>query len=47
LTKNKRYSVKMQVKLDDVHLPLHLEYLFFFVSTWEFETDWRQERFVF
>jgi hypothetical protein len=47
LIKNKYYTVKLKAKLDNVSLPLHLEYLFFFVSFWDFETDWSQQRFLF
>jgi len=47
LTKNRRYTVKLKAKLDNVRLPLHLEYLFFFVSFLDFETDWSQQRFLF
>jgi hypothetical protein len=32
--------VRIKAELDPVKLPLHLEYLFFFVSLWDFETDW-------
>jgi len=45
LKKNANYYVRSKVKLDKVRLPLHLEYLFFFVSLWDFETDWHQEGF--
>jgi hypothetical protein len=31
---------RIKAELDPVRLPLHLEYLFFFVSLWDFETDW-------
>jgi hypothetical protein len=31
---------RIKAELDSVRLPLHLEYLFFFVSLWDFETDW-------
>jgi hypothetical protein len=31
---------RIKAKLDPVRLPLHLEHLFFFVSLWDFETDW-------
>jgi hypothetical protein len=34
---------RIKAELDPVRLPLHLEYLFFFVSLWDFETDWRIE----
>ena len=45
LKKNANYYVRSKVKLDKVRLPLHLEYLFFFVSLWDFETDWYREGF--
>jgi hypothetical protein len=32
--------LRIKAELDMVKLPLHLEYLFFFVSLWDFETDW-------
>ena len=31
---------RIKAELDPVRLPLHLEYLFFFVSLWDFETEW-------
>ena len=31
---------RIKAELDPVRLPLHLEYLLFFVSLWDFETDW-------
>ena len=34
---------RMKAELDPVRLPLHLEYLLFFVSLWDFETDWHLE----
>ena len=43
LEKGKSYYLKMKAKLDQVRLPLHMEYLFFFVSLWDFETDWRKQ----
>jgi hypothetical protein len=33
----------IKAELDPVRLPLHLEYLFFFVSLWNFETSWHVE----
>jgi hypothetical protein len=33
--------LRIKAELDPVRLPLHLEYLFFFVSLWDFETDWQ------
>ncbi len=35
--------LQIKAKLDPVRLPLHLEYLFFFVSLWDFETSWHRE----
>ena len=35
--------LRMKTELDPVRLPLHLEYLLFFVSLWDFETDWHIE----
>ena len=40
LKKGKPYYIRMKAKLDKVRLPLHMEYVFFFVSLWDFETDW-------
>jgi hypothetical protein len=34
---------RIKAELDPVRLPLHLEYLFFFVSLWDFKTDWHIE----
>jgi len=35
--------LRIKAELDPIKLPLHLEYLFFFVSLWDFETDWHVE----
>jgi len=43
LEKDKSYYLKMKAKLEQVRLPLHMEYLFFFVSLWDFETDWYKQ----
>jgi hypothetical protein len=34
---------RIKAELDPVKLPLRLDYLFFFVSLWDFETDWHLE----
>jgi len=34
---------RIKAELDPVRLPLHLEYLFVFVSLWDFETNWYLE----
>jgi hypothetical protein len=35
--------LRIKAELDPVKLPLHLEYLFFFLSFWDFQTDWHIE----
>lgn len=47
LGKNHRYYLRVKAELDAVKLPLHLEYVFFFVSLWDFETDWYRHDFVY
>jgi len=47
LVRNKRYYVRVKAKLDKVRLPLHLEYVFFFLSLWDFETDWYRQDFIY
>ncbi|MCD6297197.1 MAG: DUF4390 domain-containing protein [Deltaproteobacteria bacterium] len=38
--KGKRYQVRMMAELDKITLPFYLDYVFFFLSLWDFETDW-------
>ena len=45
LTKNNKYYLKIKAKLKRVRLPLHMEYVFFFVSMWDFETKWYVKEF--
>lgn len=40
LTKKNIYYLKIKAKLKRVRLPLHMEYVFFFVSMWDLETRW-------
>ena len=40
LRKGSQYKVSMMAELDKITLPLHLHYVFFFLSLWDFETDW-------
>ena len=47
LTRNSKYYVRVKAELDKVRLPLHMEYVFFFVSLWDFETDWYKEEFIY
>ena len=40
LTKGDKYQLRIKAKLDRVTLPLSLHYVLFFVSFWDFETNW-------
>jgi hypothetical protein len=40
LRKGGRYKVMMMAELDRIKLPLYLHYVLFFLSLWDFETDW-------
>lgn len=45
LKKNAVYYLEIKAKLKRVKLPLKMEYVFFFVSLWDFETKWFKEEF--
>jgi hypothetical protein len=45
LVKGNTYYLRMRVKIDKIRLPLHLEYVLFFVSFWDFETAWYKQSF--
>lgn len=47
LQKGDQYKIKAKASLDKVTLPLFLNYVFFFVSLWDFETDWQTIKFAF
>ncbi|MDY7037281.1 MAG: DUF4390 domain-containing protein, partial [Thermodesulfobacteriota bacterium] len=34
------YQLKMMAELNKIKLPFYLHYVFFFLSLWDFETDW-------
>jgi len=40
IVKGDKYQIRIKAELDKVTLPLSLHYVFFFVSFWDFETDW-------
>ena len=44
LEKGKNYYIRMKAKLNKVRLPMHMEYILFFVSLWDFETNWIEKR---
>ena len=47
LKRNEYYYILLKAKLDKVRLPLNMEYIFFFVSLWDFETDWARGGFFY
>ncbi len=40
LIKGHKYQIRIKAELEKVTLPLFLHYILFFVSFWDFETDW-------
>jgi len=40
LRKGTRYQIHMMAELDEIKLPFYLHYVLFFLSLWDFETDW-------
>ncbi|MBN2255327.1 MAG: DUF4390 domain-containing protein [Deltaproteobacteria bacterium] len=47
LVRGRSYYVTVKAMLDKVRLPLHMEYVLFFVSLWDFETDLYREDFIY
>jgi hypothetical protein len=47
LQKGKRYEIQMMAELEKIRLPLYLDYVFFFLSLWNFETDWYTVNFTY
>jgi|GEM_PF-127901 len=45
LEKGSEYHLSVKAELSKVRLPFFLRYIFFFVSLWDFETDWHTVRF--
>jgi hypothetical protein len=45
LVRGNNYYLRLKVKIDKVRLPLHMEYVFLFVSLWDFETAWYKQAF--
>ncbi len=45
LMKNHHYYAQVHVKIDKIRLPLYMEYVFVFVSFWDFETPTYKMRF--
>jgi hypothetical protein len=47
LEKGNRYQIKAKAKLSRVTLPYYLHYVLFFLSLWDFETDWYTIDFIY
>ncbi len=47
LRKGRHYQVRMMAELDKIRLPLHLHTILFFLSLWDFETDWYTLDFIY
>jgi hypothetical protein len=47
LERNIQYQVRIKAELNKVRLPLYLHYLLFFVSLWDFETEWYVVDFIY
>lgn len=41
------YQIRMMVELDKIRLPFYLHNVFFFLSLWDFETDWYTVDFIY
>ena len=42
-----RYQVSVKAELDKGNLPVFLNYVFFFASMWDFETQWHTHEFLY
>jgi hypothetical protein len=42
LHKDETYQLRLKAELSKIRLPFFFRYILFFVSLWDFETDWRQ-----
>ncbi len=40
IKKGKQYKLRIKAELDKIELPFYLNYVLFFLSLWDFETDW-------
>lgn len=45
LQRNELYSLDLMAELDKIQLPFHLHYVLFFLSLWDFETEWYRVEF--
>jgi hypothetical protein len=47
LEKGKQYQIQAKAQLSKVTLPFYLHYVLFFISMWDFETDWYTIDFIY
>ena len=47
LIKGSTYQVNAKAELDKIELPFFLNYILFFASLWDFETDWASFEFIY
>lgn len=47
LEKGRQYQIKAKSELGKTTLPFYLHYVFFFVSLWDFKTDWHTISFIY
>jgi len=47
LIKGQQYQIRAKAELNKLTLPLYLHYVLFFVSLWDFETDWYTIDFIY
>ena len=47
MQKNQQYELRAKAELSRMTLPFYLHYVFYFVSLWDFETDWHSVVFVY
>jgi len=47
LNKGSQYQLCAKAELSEINLPFYLHYILFFVSLWDFETDWHAVDFLY
>jgi len=47
LEKGSRYQIRAKAQLSKITLPFYLHYALFFLSLWDFETDWYTIEFIY
>ncbi len=47
LKKDQEYQIRVKAELDKIRLPLHLHYILFFLSLWNFDTNWYKVNFIY